>query len=260
MPWSLFSIYANLPAFLLVLCRISGLVFAAPLFSSAVIPARVRILLVMAMSAAVFPFASAHLTVPVTLATALTGLVGEAAIGLLIGFCITLMFLGVQIAAEFVGHQAGMLIGSAYNPMLDNSESVLSQLYYFTAMLGFLAIGGHRQLVRSLLSSFETLPPLSFRVTENLVDLVLDLITVSFEIGIRMSGPTVIALMVALVAMGFISRTVPQLNILTIGFPLKMVLALVALALTVMSLEPLLIEAFDTGMDGVRVVLNQAGS
>jgi flagellar biosynthesis protein FliR len=256
MPWTIFSLYMSFPAFLLVLFRIGGLVLAAPLFSSAAIPMRIKMLMTVAMAAAVFPSASVHLTMPLTLETALTGLLGEMAIGLFIGFCLSIMLMSVQLAAELMSHQAGILLGSVFNPMLDNSESVLSQLYYFAALLGFLAIGGHRQVVRALLDSFETIPPLGFQFTGGLVELVLDLVAVAFEIAIRISAPTVIALMLAMLALGFISRTVPQLNILTIGFPLKLGLALLVMALTVMSLEPLLLEVLDTGIAGVRSVLS----
>ncbi|HOA72544.1 MAG TPA: flagellar biosynthetic protein FliR [Phycisphaerae bacterium] len=255
MPWTVFNLYANLPAFMLVVCRIGGLVLAAPLFSSAIIPIRIKILLTLAMAAAVFPLVSVHLVGPVTLETALVGLFGELAIGLLVGLCLSLMLIGVQVAAEFISHQAGILFGSTYNPMMDSSESVLSQFFYFAALLGFLAIGGHRHLVRALLESFETLPPLAFRLSEGLMELILDLTTMSFEMAIRISGPVVVSLMLALLALGFISRTVPQLNILTVGFPLKLALALLVLGLTVMSMEPLLIEAFDTSLQSVRSVL-----
>jgi flagellar biosynthetic protein FliR len=256
MLWTMFNLYASLPAYLLVLFRISGLVLAAPLFSSAVIPMRIKILLSMAIAAAVFPLASVHLAGPVTLATALTGLAGELAIGLFVGFCVSIMLMSVQIAAEFVSHQAGILLGSVFNPMLDSSESVLSQLYYFAAMMGFLAIGGHRQLVRAVLDSFETIPVMGFRVVDGLLELVVDLVSIAFEMALRISAPVVVALLLALIALGFISRTVPQLNILTIGFPLKLAMALLVLALTVMSLEPTLMELFETSMDGVRGVLS----
>lgn len=255
MPWTMFSLYMSFPAFLLVLFRIGGLTLAAPLFSSASIPMRVKILMTVAMAAAVFPTVSVHLTAPVTLETALIGLLGELAIGLFIGLCLSLMLLAVQVAAELMSHQAGIILGGVFNPMLDHSESVLAQLYYFAALLGFLAIGGHRQVVRALLESFETIPPLGFRLTEGLVELVVDLVAVAFEMAIRISAPTVIALLLVMLALGFISRTVPQLNILTIGFPLKLGLAFLMMALTVMMLEPLLLELLDTGLAGVRSVL-----
>lgn len=248
----LFDIYMALPAFLLVVFRIGGLMLTTPLFSAPVIPAQVRVLLAVAIAAAVFPLTSVHITVPVTLATAVAGLVGELAIGLFIGFAVSLIFLGLQIAAEIISHQSGMILGSVFNPMLDGSESAISQLYYFAALVGFLAVGGHRALMRALLDSFAAVPPLSFTATQGLTELLLDLLTVSFELAVRVSGPVIIALMVALLSLGLISRTMPQLNILTVGFSLKLVIALLMVALTMMSMEPLLIEAFNVGLDSIR--------
>jgi len=255
MPLTVFGLYAALPAFLLVLFRIGGLVLAAPLFSSAVIPLRIKILMIMGMSAAVFPTLSTSLDVPTTLEAALAGLFSELLLGLAIGMSLSIMLMGMQLAAEIISHQAGILMGSVFNPMIDSSESVLSQMYYLAAMIGFLAVGGHRQLVRVLLDSFETLPPLGFHLKEGPTELILDIIALAFEIAIRMSAPVVVSLMLALLALGFISRTVPQLNILTIGFPLKLAMALLVLALTVITLEPLMMEAFDTGLDAVRTIL-----
>ncbi len=258
MPWPTFELYAQFPAFLLVLFRIAGLTLTTPLFSSPVLPGQVRILLAVAIAAAVFPMMSVHLTVPVTLGSALTGLVGELAIGIFIGFCVSLIFMGLQLAAEIISHQSGMMLGAVYNPMLDSSESSISQLYYFAAMIGFLGVGGHRELIRAVLDSFAAIPPLGFKLTDGLLELLLDLVTTSFEMAIRVSGPTVIALMLALLALGFVSRTMPQLNILTVGFPLKLVMALLMVALTMMSLEPLLLEAFEEGMSSIRAGLGMA--
>lgn len=255
MPWSVFELYAKWPLFLLVLFRIGGLMLAAPIFSAAIFPTQVRILLAMAIAAAVFPMMSVQLTVPVTADTAVSGLAGELVIGLLIGFSLSLMFMAVQIAAEFISHQCGMTIGAVFNPMLDSSESVFSQLYYFAATMGFFAVGGHRELIRAVLDSFATMPPLAFRLTQGMTDLMLSLMTASFELAIRISGPTVVALMISLLILGFLSRTLPQLNIINVGFPLKLGIALLMMGLTIMSLEPVLLEAFDTGMDGIRAAL-----
>lgn len=255
MPWSVFQLYAHWPVFLLVLFRIGGLMLAAPIFSSAIFPTQVRILLAMAIAAAVFPLVAVSATVPVTVASALGGLVGELAVGLLIGFSLSLMFMGVQLAAEFISHQCGMTIGTVYNPMLESNESVFSQLYYFAATVGFFAVGGHRELLRAVIDSFATLPPLGFKLTEGMMDLVLSLMTVSFELAIRISGPTIVALMISLLILGFLSRTMPQLNILNVGFPLKLSIALLVMGFTVMSIEPVLLEAFDLGMNGVRTAL-----
>ncbi|GAF97676.1 unnamed protein product [marine sediment metagenome] len=77
----------------------------------------------------------------------------------------------------------------------------------------------------------------------------------SFSIAIRVAAPAILALMLALVSLGFISRTVPQLNILTVGFPIKLGIALLVMALTMMSLEPLLLDGLALGLDAIRAGL-----
>ncbi len=255
MPLPLFAWYLQLPAFLLVLFRIGGLVLATPLFSGSIIPVQLRVLLTLAISAAVFPLISVSLAGPVTLAAALTGLFGELVIGLFIGFCVSVIFMAMQIAGEFIAHQSGLSLGTVYNPMLDDSQSILSQVYYFVAMIAFLAVGGHRALLRALLDSFGTIPPMSFKLTQGMTNLLLDLLSVSFELAIRIAGPSVLALMVALLVLGFLGRTIPQLNILNVGFPMKAALALLMIALTMMSMEPLLLDAFDMTIKGIRAGL-----
>lgn len=258
MPWSMAELHALLPAFLLVLFRIAGLMLAAPFFSSAALPAQFKVGLSVAIALAVFPVMAVHITVPVTLASALIGLIGELMIGLLIGLAITLLFMGIQLAVDVISHQSGMMLGAVFNPMLDTSGTAVEELFVLVTMMVFLGIGGHRAVVSTLLDSFAAIPPLTFRVTDSLVNLLMDLLTVSVELAIRVGGPTIVALLLALLTLGFLSRTMPQLNILTIGFPIKLSIALLVMAMTMMTLEPVLLDTFAAGMDGLRMGLGLA--
>ena len=255
MPWALFESYTFLPAFLLVAARIAGLMMAAPVFSSTLIPMRVKVLLTVAMSAAVFPMVSVHMTVPVTLASALVGMVGELMIGLFIGFGATLLFLAVQVAGQVMGQQSGLALGAVFNPMMDSSTTAGGQLFFFVALMVFVGVGGHRDLVEAMLQSFQTIPPLGFRMSEDLVALIVEVLGLSFMWAIRIAGPVMLALMVTLVALGFIGRSVPQLNILTIGFPLKAGVGVLVMALSIVSLEPVLMDAWISCMDAIRAGL-----
>jgi len=244
-----------LPAFVLVLARVAGLMLASPLFSGEAIPSRIKAMLACAISLAVFPMLSDHVQVPVTFGMASVGLLGELAIGLLIGLSVSLMFMGVQIAIQLASQQAGMALGEVFNPMLETSVPIVAELYYWVSLMIFLAINGHHALIRTLLDSFETIPPLGFRVTESIVALLTDLLTVSFALAIRVGGPTILALLLSLMTLGFVSRTMPQMNILSVGFPLKVTIALIMMSLTIMSLEPVLLDALTVAMDGVRAGL-----
>jgi len=258
MPWSLFKLYAFLPAFVLVLARISGLMLATPFFSGAAIPRRIKVTLAVAMTLAVFPMLISYVPPGLTLGSAVSGLIGELAIGLFVGIGITLIFMGIQIGANLVGQQSGMRLGNVFNPLSESSGSLLAQLYFFVAMMVFLSVGGHRAVVRALLESFVTVPLMGFQVNENLLELVVSMCGLSFSIAIRVAGPAILALMLAFMTLGFISRTVPQINILTVGFPVKLAVALLILAMTTMSLEPLLMDALSLCLDGIRSGLGLA--
>lgn len=249
------SLYVMLPAFLLVLFRVGGMMLAAPIFSSSILPPQFKALLTVAISLAVFPVAAAHVSVPVSLASAVGGLVGELAIGLLIGLGLTVVVSGVQIAGQVVSQQAGLALGDVFNPMLESSVTVVSEIYFVVAMLIFLAAGGDHALIRCVLDSFTSLPPLAWRATEGWASLLVDLMTLSFTIAIRVGGPTMLALLLAFLTLGFISRTLPQLNLLTVGFPVKSALAILVMAMSLIALEPVLLDSLQICMDGVRGAL-----
>lgn len=255
MPSGVFEIYMALPAFLLVLSRVAGLMLASPLFSGTMLPMPINAILALAISLSVFPLMAGRVAVPVTLASAAGGMAGELAIGLALGLGVTLVFAGVQIGAQLVSQQAGLALGEVFNPMMEASGTEVSQLYFLVAMAVFLAVDGHHALVRALLDSFATIPPLGFRPDSGLVVLMVEVLTLSFVIAVRVAGPVMLALLLAFLALGFISRTVPQLNLLTIGFPLKVSMALFVMALALMSLEPILVDGLMEVMDGVRAAL-----
>ncbi|UCD28313.1 MAG: flagellar biosynthetic protein FliR [Planctomycetota bacterium] len=258
MSFSFVEFYAFLPAFLLVLFRVGGLILAAPMFNSSVLPARIKTMIAVAISLAVFPMMISYVPASITLGSAVAGLAGELAIGLFIGLGVTLLFVGIQIGAQLVGQQSGIRLGNVFNPLAEASGSILGQLYFLVALMVFLMVGGHRAVVRALLDSFAAIPPMSFELSANLLDILISICGLSFSIALRVAGPMILALMLALVTLGFISRTLPQLNILTVGFPIKLALALMIMALTIMSLEPLLLDGLTIGLDGIRAGLGLA--
>ncbi len=252
MPWSLIEFYLFLPAFMLVMSRVAGLMLGMPLLSSAGIPMQIRILLAAAISLAVLPFAMEHLDANVTLGTAVVGMIGELAIGVLVGLGASLLLIGMQLAAQTVAQQAGLALGDIFNPLLESEGSPISELYFLIATMIFLAVGGDRAVVHALLESFQTVPPLAFRVTPGLVELVVEMLVLCFAIALRVGAPVILALMLSFLTLGFITRTVPQLNLLTIGFPIKIALALAIMAFTMMTLEPVVLDALTMLLDGIR--------
>lgn len=259
MPWSIAYIQMILPAFLLVLFRISGLMLTAPLFSSPLLPFQFKALMSVGMSLAVFPIVVSQVAAPVTLGSAVAGLIGELAIGVMIGLGISLVFVGIQVAGQLISQQAGLALGDIFNPMLESQVTVVSEVYFFVAMIVFLAVGGDHALIRALLDSFTTVPLLSLTDAPAFTELMVDLISLSFTIALRVGGPTILALLLAFLTLGFVSRTVPQLNLLSVGFPIKIAVAFLIMAMTMISLEPVLLDGLDVCMDGIRGALKLDG-
>ena len=132
MPWSLFNVHLLLPGFVLVLFRVAGLMITAPLFGSTVIPVRVKVALSLTIAATVFPLVASSVPADVTLAAAVTGLVGEMLIGLVMGLAISLVLLGVQTAGMMIGQQAGIALASVVDPSQNIRSTVVGQVYVIT--------------------------------------------------------------------------------------------------------------------------------
>jgi len=218
-----------MPAFALVLARLAGLAVAAPIFSSASIPRLAKVHLVVAMGLALFPAVTPALPSGLTLAQALVGMFGEFALGAALGLAVNLIVLATDVAGVIAGQQAGLAFGQMVDPLSGGDGSVLGQVYFILAGLVFLGIGGERELVRTLLDSFRVVPLTGYRPDGDTLGLLFGALAASFVLAVQLAAPAIIALLLTAVAIGFLARTVPQLNVLSIGFSVKIVVAIVVL-------------------------------
>ncbi|MEX2560306.1 MAG: flagellar biosynthetic protein FliR [Pirellulales bacterium] len=219
--------------FTLVLARLGGLVATAPLYGTEA-PAQVRASLTLALAVLVTPSQCAGpLPAPQALSDYLLILGGELLVGLTLGLGMTLLFSGVQLAGQIIGQTSGMTLAEVFNPDFDASIPLISQALYLLALAIFVTLGGHRLLMAGLLGTFATIPIGGAGLSAGLGEAVVVLLTQSFSLGIRVAAPATAALLLATLVMGLVSRTLPQLNVLTLGFGLN---ALVAFGILAMSL------------------------
>lgn len=222
-----------LPDFGLVLARVGGLVFAVPMFSSRQIPRAAKIWLTVTIALMAFPVVTPYLPKSLSLGQAAAGMAGEFIIGEIIGMGAGLIFYAAQVAGKVVSHQSGMALGTVFNPVFDAESTVLDQIWFFTALMIFLALRGHIAIVSVLLNSFKGVPPLMASFDGGVADFLISILRHMFELGLRLGGPVVLALLLSSLVMGFLTRTMPQMNILSIGFNIKVAAALLVMALTI---------------------------
>ncbi len=240
-----------LPAFALVLARVAGIIFSVPMLASSLIPRNIMALLVAAISLMVFPAVLPLLPTSLTIGQALAGLVGEFLIGELLGLGAGLIFYAAQVAGQIVSHQAGLSLGQVFNPMFDEETNILDQVWFFSVMALFFALRGHIAVVEVLLASFKSIPPMTMLADPALGDFTVNILTGVFNIAMRLAGPTVLALLLTSLVLGFLTRTMPQMNILTVGFSLKIGIALLMVAVTMGYSDGLVGDALFDGLDHV---------
>lgn len=253
MPWSLFEIPLALPAYALVLFRLTGLMITAPIYSSALIPGRVKGAMVMVIAAMIFPLVRGQAPADLTLGTAIAGGVGELMIGAIIGLTLTVMLSGAEVAGLIVGRQAGLAIANVFDPTLNQQVSVTGQVYAITMTFVFLIAGGHRATMAALLDTFEVVPLLSFRLDETFVVMLVQTLSAAFIMGIRIAGPVLIALFLLGTGLAFLSRTMPQLNILTVGFTLRAMFAIGIAGTSLVMCQDVFLDAIWSAIEAVRM-------
>jgi flagellar biosynthetic protein FliR len=258
---------AHLPAWVLVLFRLTGIFLAGPVFGSTLLPVRVKALMAFGLSLCVYPMLIGG-TLPIDLtaegvainpslpAAPLAGTLAAASIsavihqglslwtlvpwvglelliGLAIGFCTGLALLGLQVAGQIIDQQLGFGLAGVYNPEQGSDDGPIGQFYFVMAIAIFLLLGGHRVVLGTLVNSFHTIPLGGLRADGRLVELVVALMGSAFELGLRVAGPLLCLVFLDTIALGFIARTVPQMNILSIGFPLRILMGTMLLVAVV---------------------------
>jgi len=220
--------------FTLVLARTGALVMTAPIFGSLALPRRVRALIAVSMTLLVMPVHWGASLAPIENVVEYARLlVNEVLVGLLLGLGITILFSGIQVAGQIVSQLSGLSLADVFNPGFDEDVSVFSQLFYFLTLAVFVAVGGHRIMTEALLDTFAWAPPGQAALGNQFVDVLVSIISQSFALGTRAAAPLLVALLLSTLVMGLISRTLPQINILAVGFGLNSLLTLAMLFLSI---------------------------
>jgi len=154
----------------------------------------------------------------------------EAVLGLGLGLCVALIQEGIQLGTHLVGMQAGFSYASTIDPTSNADSAILQVVINLGASMLFLAMGLDTVLFRFLLAGIQTVPPGQWTLTPEHVGAVMKLFPHLFTDAIRMALPVVAILLVIDTALALLSRIQPQLQLLTLSFPLKMLAAMVLIA------------------------------
>ena len=206
-------------AFLLAMVRATAWLMVAPPFNGNAIPQRVKLGLAVAFALFVAP----HFTDGATLGNSaefIPAVLYQAVIGLTMGFGVQLLLASVQSAGALIDFSAGFSMAQAFDPLTNIQSTPFARVTSLVATTILFASGGHRVIVKGFLASFAG--PADGGVTiEQVGRILVHDFTTYFAAALQMAVPLFAALFLAEVALGLLSRAVPQMNILSIGFGVK---------------------------------------
>jgi flagellar biosynthetic protein FliR len=233
------SLYPLVVPFLLVLFRLLGIVVFVPFFSNSSVPGNVKVLLGLAMAVCVWnvvPQARASgNAIPPTLPALVIAIAGEMTVGLMIGILLGAVFGGIQLGAHLLSQQMGLSLAAIYDPAFEDQSTVIEQIAFWIALVAFLSMGGHREVINAVVYSYRTVPIGSGGLsTETMLGTTIGALQASFYAAVRVAMPGLVAFFVTTITSGLMSRSMPQLNMMTVGIPLNL---LVGFAMVMLGLS-----------------------
>jgi len=232
----------QLERWFLMLFRIGSMLMVFPFYGYETIPVQIRMAFAFFVTVILFPLHGAVDVMQFSPGViAYFGIVlKEVIVGLAIGFSAQFLFIGVQFAGQVVGRSMGYAIMNVVDPQTGQNMQIIGQLLQFLVLMIFILINGHHFLIRAIDESFLQIPIGGGFYPAGGLEMAARLSADLFVIGIKVAAPVLVAILVAEFALGVVARTVPQMNVWLLGFPLKIGIGLITISLSL----PMLVYLF----------------
>ncbi len=216
--------------FILVFIRIAIIMMFIPIFGSPIVPWITKmgfcgflgLIVASSLNIDVSGLGNAELFISIVM---------DFLLAIAIGLVVRFIFDGIQLAGEYISYQMGLTVMNIIDPLSNTQIPLISQLKQLLALLIFFAINGHHYLIKAIISSFEYVPVGSQILGKQFLKEVIMVSSGIFLIALKLSSPILMAMFVTNVAMGIIARTMPQINIFMLSFPIYIGLSLIIMGI-----------------------------
>lgn len=165
--------------------------------------------------------------------------------GLILAMSVRMLFAASQMAGQFMSFQMGFAMARAVDPETGATSSVLTQFLYLFTILIFFSLNGHHMLIKVLAKSFYVVPINSITFNPAIARELIWAGSEMFLLGIKIAAPILVALFLSNLCLGIIARTVPQVEILTIGFPINLGIGIILFSFILLDILPFLMDLQD---------------
>jgi flagellar biosynthesis protein FliR len=184
--------------------------------------------------------------------------VGELGVGFALGLGTFTIMSGLQLAGELIDQQTGLSLGEIANPGLNITGSATGQflfLFATTVLLVMRPTGYHLTMLSALLETFRSIPLGQAFVTTQVIDLLRDLVHQSLVLGLQIVAPLLAAMSLVALTMGFLGHSVPQVNVMVIGFPVRALMSLSVLVASLSGIAKLVTDVVPRVIDSLHQAL-----
>jgi len=224
----------GIDAFLLVFVRMTGLFVISPIFGRRNIPSYIKI---------GFSFLLALIIINIIEVPELDYynsiyqyvflILREFLVGLTLGYISYLIFSSIYLAGQLIDMQIGFGMVNVFDPLSNIQVPITSNFYYIMCMLSFLIMNGHHTLIRALFDSYKYVFIGAASFNNYLMEDIIRIFGNMFIVGFKIAAPITAAMLITDVALGVISKTIPQINVFVVGMPLKIFLGVLVMLVTV---------------------------
>jgi len=222
----------QLAGFFLVLARISPLFLMAPLFSSKMVPGRVRTIIAVGLAIGLTPVVVGDQAISTDPWTYASLIVKELLVGGAFAFALGAIFAAIGVAGTFLDYFVGLSFGSLVDPVTGTNTTIISQLYTLIGVVIFIAIGGDAWVLAGFARTFDIVGLTDTPSLGTLVAGANEAFVGIFAAAVQIAGPIMLAMVLTDAAFGVVSRVVPQLNVFGVGFPIKLIVGILLIGVT----------------------------
>lgn len=217
--------------FLLVLVRTSGIFLISPFFSSHNIPNTMKIGFSLILSGLIT--LALDIDMDYAGATFVILIVKELMVGFAIGFISYAFFSTFYVMGQIIDMKIGFGMINVVDPQHRVQVPLMGNFYYILAFLLLLSFDGHHMIINALVDSYKFIPIGKFIIKKKSAFMMIDVLAKSFATGFKLSAPIVIVIFLADLLLGILSRTIPQMNVFVVGMPLKILIGLVIISVSI---------------------------
>ncbi len=236
--------------------RIAGLLMTAPVIGTRTVPARIRIVIAILITAVIFPVLPQIPKVDPISAEGILISIQQVITGVSMGLSMRVVFIALEVAGQAIGQLMGLMMASMVDPTNGNQVPIIGQLYLLLATLLFVAVDGHLIMIRVLAESFHSMPIAATGISTDSAWEFVTWIGTILRTAVVIALPALISLLIVNLSFGVMTRSAPQLNIFAVGFPVMIILGVLIIFFNLSNFIPHMMQMFEGGTLMMQKMVN----